>query len=259
MIRLTLLVVLCSVAGTWAAQKIVPPVVGGHEIDISETPYQISMRYNNRHRCGGSIFSDHIIVTAAHCVVTLSGPQGLSVVAGSTTLSPINGQQISVARFIVHPKYYAFNNDYDVAILVLKKQFKFSSVIKPIPLAKELPLAGSNALISGWGYLIEDSGVVPNELQGATVQIISMSECKKSLSYRLMITDRMICAGHEGGGVDACQGDSGGPLVINKELVGIVSWGNGCAKAKYPGLYSSVPKLYPWIIEAIRNNSINYS
>lgn len=258
MIPLTLLVIACVTSGAWSAalEKVVPPIVGGYELDISKVPYQISMRLYNRHRCGGSIFSDHVIVTAAHCVVTLSGPSGLSVVAGSSELTPMTGQQIDVARFIIHPKYVDLNKDYDVAILILKGQFKFNELVKAIPLAKELPTTGTNALISGWGHLVEGgAGGVPNQLRGAEIEIFPDSRCRKN--YFFMTTDRMICAGHNGGGIDACQGDSGGPMVVNYELVGIVSWGNGCAREKYPGLYSSVPKLHPWIKETIRNNSIN--
>lgn len=43
------------------------------------------------------------------------------------------------------------------------------------------------------------------------------------------------------GGLDSCQGDSGGPLFsgTGADTVqhGIVSWGQGCAQAAYPGIY----------------------
>jgi len=65
----------------------------------------------------------------------------------------------------------------------------------------------------------------------------------------MYVTDRMICAGFVNGGYDACNGDSGGPLVVDGYVVGIVSWGFGCAFANYPGVYASVPNLLPWIKE----------
>jgi trypsin len=57
----------------------------------------------------------------------------------------------------------------------------------------------------------------------------------------------MICAAVTDGGKDACSGDSGGPLVVGDQLVGIVSWGVGCALADFPGVYSNVATLKSFI------------
>lgn len=67
----------------------------------------------------------------------------------------------------------------------------------------------------------------------------------------LRITTRMICAGYANGKHDACIGDSGGPLVLENELVGIVSWGIGCAQVGRYGVYTYVPSIIKWLEESI--------
>jgi trypsin len=79
------------------------------------------------------------------------------------------------------------------------------------------------------------------------VDITSRSECESAYADYGGITINMICANVPGGGKDACQGDSGGPLVVAGQLVGIVSWGVGCALAEYPGVYANVATLKSFI------------
>ena len=66
------------------------------------------------------------------------------------------------------------------------------------------------------------------------------------------ITDNMFCAGL--GGTDSCQGDSGGPAVINNELVGVVSFGKGCAHPQFPGVYTKVRNYIDWILANTKTN-----
>lgn len=238
-------------------EDVVPPIVGGFTVDISEVPYQVSLRYKGMHVCGGSILSDHVIVTAAHCLFFLTGPQSLTIAAGSSTRIPMSGQEFQVARYILHPLYeLGTYYDYDVAIMILAGQLSFNDRIQPIALCESLPMDGTKALVSGWGHLVEGgSSGNSNELQAAEVDIFPNSKC--SAGYGDVITERMVCAGVEEGGIDACQNDSGGPLVVDGELLGIVSWGKGCAQKGFPGVYSSIPSLRSWIIETVKNNSIN--
>lgn len=48
----------------------------------------------------------------------------------------------------------------------------------------------------------------------------------------------MFCAGTLG--KDSCKGDSGGPVVLNGKQIGVVSFGYGCAKPKFYGIYTKV-------------------
>ncbi|XP_030387449.1 trypsin-7 [Scaptodrosophila lebanonensis] len=220
-------------------------IVGGEDAEIRQYPHQISMRYNGRHRCGGSVISNNIIVSAAHCVVGLNGVSNLTIAAGSTKLSE-EAQELPVREFIVHNKYRQLNNDYDAAILVLDGEFSFNENVQPIQLAVERPAVGTNVTVTGWGTTTE-GGSIPDVLQQVDVLLVDNSECKNA--YSVLLTSRMLCAAVDGGGKDACQGDSGGPLIYNNQLLGIVSWGTGCARANYPGVYASVPDVRDWIEE----------
>lgn len=244
MIRILLALLALSV-GSSLAVPMTGRIVGGENADIRQYPHQISMRYNGRHRCGGSILASNIIVSAAHCVVELENASNLSIVAGSTRISQ-KAQELPVLKFIVHEKYRTLNNDNDVTILVLNGDFVFNEYVQPIELATERPAAGSVVTVTGWGTLSR-GGSSPDVLQQVNVNVVDNSQCKKA--YSLMLTSRMICAAVEGGGKDACQGDSGGPLVYNNQLLGIVSWGWGCAKSSSPGIYASVPELREWILQ----------
>lgn len=83
------------------------------------------------------------------------------------------------------------------------------------------------------------------------VPTISDEECEDLYYSAWYDTDpSMICAGNvQEGGIDACQGDSGGPLVANGELIGIVSWGEGCARPERPGVYTEVAYYSDWITQ----------
>ncbi|XP_017038879.1 trypsin delta [Drosophila ficusphila] len=229
-------------------------IVGGQDTNITYYPHQISMRYRGNHRCGGTVFTPNIIISAAHCVNTLSGPENLTIVAGSSHIwFPTEPQQeLAVRQFIIHPNYRTLNNDYDAAILILDGEFQFNDAVKPIELAKERPEHDTQVTVTGWGTTSE-GGTISDVLQEVHVNVVENTQCKSA--YSIMLTSRMLCAGVTGGGKDACQGDSGGPLIYNNTLLGIVSWGTGCAREKYPGVYASVPNLYEWIEETVAANA----
>ncbi|MGH0179234.1 UNVERIFIED_CONTAM: hypothetical protein FKN15_001309 [Acipenser sinensis] len=96
---------------------------------------------------------------------------------------------------------------------------------------------------------------IPDTLKEAAIPLISTKKCNSSCMYEGEITQRMLCAGYPEGKIDACQGDSGGPLVCQDEniwrLVGVVSWGTGCAEPNHPGVYTKVAEFLDWIYETI--------
>jgi trypsin len=126
--------------------------------------------------------------------------------------------------------------------------FAYGAGVQPITLTNTEPPAGSLVVVCGWG-IISSGGSLPSQLQAAELYIKDRAECNTAYAEYGGITENMICAGVTGGGKDACQGDSGGPLVVGTQLVGIVSWGVGCALPDYPGVYSNVATLRSFVTE----------
>jgi trypsin len=128
----------------------------------------------------------------------------------------------------------------------VSEQFTYGPGVGPIPLTTAEPPAGANATTSGWGTTTSGASLA-NQLQAVDVLITDRVACNAAYANYGGITVNMICAGVPGGGKDACHGDSGGGLVCSGRLVGIMSWGLSCALADYPGVYSNVYTLKPWI------------
>lgn len=154
-----------------------------------------------------------------------------------------------------HPGYNRVSLRNDVSVLKLAENILLSLCAQTINLALNEPEEGNSLFVTGWGTL-KEGGSSPSILMGVQVDSISRSNCDNAYKPQNEITIEMICAGKLNiGGKDACQGDSGGPLIGkvdgNTVLVGVVSWGIGCAQSQYPGVYSNVAHLRQWILSKI--------
>ncbi|GJQ84301.1 hypothetical protein Trydic_g5239 [Trypoxylus dichotomus] len=223
-------------------------IVGGETVTIEDHPYQVSVQLLGSHWCGGSIISDRYIVSAAHCFDWLTS--WYSVRAGSS-FQTSGGEEIDAEVITNHPSYDPNTFEYDISIVYLASSLTFSPAVAIIPLPEQglyVP-EGTRAVVSGWGALTE-GGASPTQLQAVGVPIVSNERC--GAFYAVLgwdVTPSMLCAGYDEGGRDACQGDSGGPLTIDGQLIGVVSWGAGCARANFPGVYANVPYLRSFITE----------
>ncbi|XP_033349426.1 trypsin-2-like [Bombus vosnesenskii] len=218
-----------------------PRIIGGSQVDIGQHPHQLSLQTSG-HICGGSIISSNWAITAAHCVG--SSPSQYTIRIGSSHKDL--GTPYGIKNIIRHPRYNARTIDFDVALLEINGTVEFGTNVQPIKPANTELLPNKMVNVTGWGALTE-GGSTSARLMRVSVPIVSKSECADAYRYMNKITDRMICAGYTSGGKDACQGDSGGPLTADGFLYGLVSWGYGCAKPKYPGVYTNVANLRSWI------------
>jgi len=205
----------------FAAEKI----VGGVEATKGEFPFIVSLRSSwGSHFCGGSLIAKNWVLTAAHCI---EGGYLKGVTIGLHNQSDTVGvEKFTVAETMIHPDWNTNTMENDFALVRLEGESKFS----PINLNSSEISAGTDFVTAGWGTTSE-SGSLAQNLMKVTVPFVSKEDCL--LAYP-DVTDSMVCAGFKEGGKDSCQGDSGGPLMMgygsSRKLVGIVSWGIGCAR-----------------------------
>uniref|UniRef100_A0A8C3CN88 Transmembrane serine protease 5 n=1 Tax=Cairina moschata TaxID=8855 RepID=A0A8C3CN88_CAIMO len=216
---------------------------------------QVSVRHGSRHRCGGSVLAPRWILTAAHCLHSSRQLHGSGWLVGAGVARGSIEQEagVPVEKVISHPLYNGSSLDYDIALMKLRVPLNFSDAIRAVclPPSHQDLFPGTPCWVSGWGYTRPDQAQLTETLKEALVPLISTRRCNSSCMYEGELTARMLCAGYPQGKVDACQGDSGGPLVCQDDLtwrlVGVVSWGQGCAEPNHPGVYTNVAQLLPWI------------
>ncbi|XP_055694968.1 trypsin delta-like isoform X2 [Lutzomyia longipalpis] len=223
-------------------------IVGGQDAQVGQFPYMGALSMDGRGQfCGSSVISDTWLLTAGHCVEFLI-PEILFVRLGSRYRNS-GGQEHRMIRYVIHPDYdIATFMDYDVAVCEMVGPMAGPN-IRPIPITPIEPRAPARTYVSGWGHT-QHQGLPSDILQYVGVPVVDRDVCIDNYSENpANITDSMICAGEAGR--DACQMDSGGPLTdLNNYLVGVVSWGNGCAWDGFPGVYANL--AHPSIRDFIR-------
>ncbi|EDV96353.1 seminase [Drosophila grimshawi] len=224
-------------------------ILGGTPVDISAVPYLVNLRIGGNFICGGSLITPTHVVTAAHCVKGVSASR-LQVVGGATRLTDATaGVRRNVAK-VYTPKAYNIRTLHsDVAVLKLQSPLVGAN-IETIALCNSSWEAGNLIRVSGWGKTAEKSNRVSQQVRSVEVALITRKSCMDQYKLRGTIGTTMFCAA--GPGVkDACEGDSGGPAVYQNQLCGIVSWGLGCGRRNYPGVYTSVKTVRSFIDKAL--------
>ena len=237
-------------------------IVGGMETTITHWPWQTAIAFRpsvasgngfQRQFCGGTLVAPTFVITAAHCFYRDGGftsPDQYSVITGRTHLSSNAGQEVDFDSYFVpvdalgNPLFNPSEFGFDFVIVRLSAP----SVSPTIQIAgsdeRATWAAGQPAFVTGWGDIAEGAGAFPDALRVGSVAIADDLACADSYAAvgTTVRPDTMLCAGRTGGGVDTCQGDSGGPMVVpvsggGFRLVGDTSFGIGCARPEFPGVY----------------------
>ncbi len=231
-------------------------IIGGTPVSVGDRTYQASVQDSDGHYCGAALIDDEWALTAAHCMDPSAVDNGFKVRVGMRDLASTEGVSIPAIDVLVFPDFSEQSMDGDIALVRLAEPAPAEVERLPV-IDKEFFAAnlstGAAVTASGWGSMGDDV-IQSTVLQQATLPLIDRQVCIDAYEPAYgasAITETMMCAGYESGGIDTCQGDSGGPLTFQKDGVdygvGVTSWGSGCANAGYYGVYTNVAEYHEWI------------
>ncbi|XP_052739565.1 trypsin CFT-1-like [Bicyclus anynana] len=241
-------------------------IVGGSPTTIEKYPFMASMQTSwwpgfYGPTCGGSLITTTTILSAAHCYDIIPSVPNWRALLGSAKAS-VDGFRHLISHVILHPNYVRNLWLSDVAIVRLTTPAKLSDKIKVARIAGPNYLLPDNlrVYVAGWGATYAGAQVGSDLLLHTYVHIINHALCTKRYEElrkqpgrenNAQVTPAMICTGIlDVGGQDACQGDSGGPVVYQGDIiVGVTSWGEGCAHPHFPGVSARVSAYTPWIVD----------
>ena len=232
-------------------------IIGGCPASPGEYPFMaailnrgISGSDFDRQFCGGSLIDDEWVLTAAHCTEGIGAGQ-LAVAVGRTVLSSNVGQRRDVSAVFVHPDYNEpVGLAHDAALLRLATPVTIAPIRLAGPADDRFEAPPQWLTVIGWGTVSTRKPAYPDELREVDVPAVDDATCRSGYGTSLDAAT-MVCAGAPN--IDSCYGDSGGPMFATEAgariQVGIVSWGRGCAKKRFPGVYSEVnnPAIRDWI------------
>jgi secreted trypsin-like serine protease len=214
-----------------------PSVVGGTNAAQGEFPWMARLSLG----CGGAVVAARIVLTAAHCVTRTVVNTSITATIGRANLNNTAVGQTIRSTYVFRSPQYATTGTFDWALIELAS----APATAPLTLATQgdTSLNTGNFTVMGWGATRE-GGPQSATLRKATVPFVTDASCATSYPGELAPATE-ICAGLAQGGVDTCQGDSGGPMIKTLSTgtireVGIVSYGNGCARPGFPGVYGEV-------------------
>ncbi|CAL4126180.1 unnamed protein product, partial [Meganyctiphanes norvegica] len=256
-------------------KNISPRILGGTTTGLNEWPWQVALihRPSGKTFCGASVINERFLLTAAHCanVIPLSR---VEVLLGAHNINDQkeNGRlRHRLSQVIVHNKFRNYDLSHDIALLRLETPISYSRTIRPVCLPdirewdEDLILRSTvkKGVVTGWGLTKED-GTASNVLQKVSLPFVNHSKCSELYKGINPVSENQLCTLHhfkDNTSRDSCKGDSGGPLVIEGPggrwvQLGVTSFGYGCGRKNYPGVYTRITQYLVWIYLKIVQSEI---
>jgi secreted trypsin-like serine protease len=240
-------------------------IIGGRAVEEAPGSFVTLVDTGGRDTfCGGTYIGNGTVVTAAHCIDSLTN--SLSLVFRALSTKELGSQNQVVVRAIAKPEKanhgpYKIN---DIALLFFEEADLQNVPRKPVAanwagsITVEEPKPSEKLSVFGFGNASSQGSVFPETLRSVQLETRDTSACVAAMKEdktEVELIDSQMCAGSLEGKVDSCQGDSGGALYrmgsnrTSETLVGVVSWGIGCAQPKKPGIYTRVSAFKDWILK----------
>ncbi len=224
----------------------------------SKYPWFCSILSQGSEICGGSYLGNNFVLTAAHCMDE-ELVSHITVKMGNIRINDSSVNVYKATRIVIHNNFNRDTLNNDIAIIHLNKKPSndgFTAIrLVTKSLRSLLESKGRSVTVIGFGAT-QNGGEGSSRLREANIKLMDKNDPNQSIYNPNEITSRMLLAADFGGGgnadnKDSCQGDSGGPLVTLHNNVyyqlGIVSWGEGCALTKYPGVYTRLSQFVDWV------------
>ena len=238
---------------------------GTNNDTINKWPWMVSAGYEDEdgnwiHICGGSLISDKLVLTAAHCVkkyvtkLRLGGANDISTNFSQHEIVKDIKMSYIDEKFIDPMAYH------DVAVWEMDSSVNFTDHIKPICLPERPDIDNDKhkdelVTMTGYGY-VGSYTKTSGKLKEIPLKIFSQNFCNRtysnynsalihnrvSRSIPMLFQPDLLCAGYEAGGYGSCVGDSGGPVmqVIDGKhtQIGLVQGGVGiCGDPTIPAIF----------------------
>ncbi len=243
-------------------------IIGGEPANTTDWRFIASIVHKDQpaylgHFCGGSFLGGKYVLTAAHCVADTNADDIDIVLGLYDQTNESQAQRIAVQNIYTHHAYNSYTTNNDIALIELAHSVDSATIELATPTVLDSVQAGDKLHVAGWGNTSTTGTVFPTVLQQVDLEYVDRATCQNLEGNYSNVSDDGICAGYISGGKDSCQGDSGGPLIVDdngiNKLLGVVSWGEGCAQPEAYGVYANVAHFQQngWIDS--HRNTISYT